>query len=114
MLKWTIGDVTVTRVVEFETAVPYSEEGTFLKEATPETLRSMPWLYPNFVQEDGSLNLSIHALLVEAKGLKLVVDTCVGNDKPRGLTGGRPLHRPFLDHRSEEHTSELQSRLHLL
>jgi glyoxylase-like metal-dependent hydrolase (beta-lactamase superfamily II) len=101
MLKWKIGDVTVTRVVELEMPVPYSEEGTFLKEATPETLRSMPWLYPNFVQEDGSLNLSIHALLVEAKGLRLVVDTCVGNDKPRGITNGRPLHRPFLEHLAE-------------
>src|ERR1043166_5740889 len=100
MLKWTIGDVTVTRVVEFETAVPYSEEGTFLKEATPETLRSMPWLYPNFVQEDGSLNLSIHALLVEAKGLKLVVDTCVGKWVPtfpnaRYLIGKVGTHLPF-------------------
>jgi glyoxylase-like metal-dependent hydrolase (beta-lactamase superfamily II) len=38
----------------------------------------------------------VHALLVDAPGMKLVVDTCVGNDKPRGITRGRPLHRPFL------------------
>ena len=101
MLKWQIGDVTVTRVVEFESPVPYNKETPFFEEATPETLRTMTWLYPHFVQEDGTLNLSVHALLVEAKGLKLVVDTCVGNDKPRNMTGQRPLHRPFLQHIAE-------------
>jgi len=101
MSKWQIGDVTVTKVVEFESPVPYSKEAPFFAEATPETLRTMPWLYPHFVTEDGTLNLSVHALLVEAKGLKLVVDTCVGNDKPRNMTRQRPLHRPFLQHIAE-------------
>jgi glyoxylase-like metal-dependent hydrolase (beta-lactamase superfamily II) len=96
MLKWKIGDVTVTRVVEFESSVPYSERDAFLRAAKPDALKAMPWLYPNFVREDGSLVLSVHALLVDAPGMKLVVDTCVGNDKPRGITRGRPLHRPFL------------------
>src|SRR5215472_14797625 len=94
MLKWKIGDVTVTRVVEFESQVPPHD--SFLKDAKPNELKEMPWLYPNFVTPDGSLNLSVHALLVNAHGMKLVVDTCVGNDKPRGITLGRPLHRPFL------------------
>ncbi|HEY4943366.1 MAG TPA: MBL fold metallo-hydrolase [Rhizomicrobium sp.] len=101
MLKWQIGDVTVTRVVEFESPVPYNPETPFFAEATPETLRTLPWLYPHFATEDGTLNLSVHALLVEAKGLKLIVDTCVGNDKPRNMTRQRPLHRPFLQHIAE-------------
>ena len=101
MSKWQVGDVTVTKVVEFESPVPYSADSTFFAEATPETLRTMPWIYPHFVTEDGTLNLSVHALLVEAKGLKLVVDTRVGNDKPRNMTRQRPLHRPFLQHIAE-------------
>jgi glyoxylase-like metal-dependent hydrolase (beta-lactamase superfamily II) len=96
MLRWKIGDVTITRVVEFESPVPYGEASSFIRDAKPEALREMPWLYPHFVTEDGALNLSVHALLVDAPGMKLVVDTCVGNDKPRGMTRGRPLHRPFL------------------
>jgi glyoxylase-like metal-dependent hydrolase (beta-lactamase superfamily II) len=96
ILKWKIGDVTVTRVVEFESPVPYGEGTSFIRDAKPDALREMPWLYPNFVTEDGALNLSVHALLVDAPGMKLIVDTCVGNDKPRGMTLGRPLHRPFL------------------
>ncbi|HTK80203.1 MAG TPA: MBL fold metallo-hydrolase [Rhizomicrobium sp.] len=96
MLSWKIGDVTVTRVVEMELPVPYHAESTFLKQATPEALSSMPWLYPHFVTPDGVLVLSIHALLVDAPGLKLVVDTCVGNDKARSLLRGQSLQTNFL------------------
>ncbi len=96
-LIWQIGDVTVTRVVEMELPVPYSEKHAFLKQATPAALAQMPWLYPHFVTADGALMLSIHALLVDAPGLKLVVDTCVGNDKPRRMTRRVGLQTKFLD-----------------
>lgn len=97
MLTWKIGAVTVTRIVEIELPVPYSEVRPFLAEARPEVLKTIPWLYPNYVHEDGSLRLSIHALLVEAPGLRLVVDTCIGNDRPRSLLGGQALATDFLD-----------------
>jgi glyoxylase-like metal-dependent hydrolase (beta-lactamase superfamily II) len=45
--------------------------------------------------------LSIHALLVEAPGMRLVVDTCIGNDRPRGITGGQPLAGAFLQSMAE-------------
>src|SRR5271165_6194613 len=96
MLKWKIGDVTVTRVVEMELPVPYSQKRPLIAEASPEALRAMPWLYPHFVTPEGHLILSIHALLVDAPGLKLVVDTCIGNDKARGLLRGKALQTPFL------------------
>ncbi len=101
MLSWKIGDVKVSRLVELEIPVPYNEKYSFLKEAKPDVLRSMPWLYPHFVTEDGALLLSIHALLVEAPGMKLIVDTCVGNDKARKLLRGQELHTPFVKHLSE-------------
>lgn len=96
MLSWQIGDVTVTRVVELEVPVPYSPEAAFLADATPQALAEIPWLSPHFVTEDGALRLSIHALVVNAPGLTLIVDTCVGNDKPRALLGGGALHTEFL------------------
>ncbi len=98
MLSWQVGAVKITRIVEMELPVSYSEETPFLAEAKPEVLRRSPWLYPHFVNENDQMLLSIHALLVEAPGLKLVVDTCIGNDRPRGITGGRPLATPFLQH----------------
>src|ERR1700729_1553753 len=80
MLSWQVGRVTITPIVEMDLPV---RAGAF-PQATPEAFRKLAWLYPHFVSEDDStLYLSIHALLVEAPGLKLIVDTCVGNDRPR-------------------------------
>jgi len=97
MLSWQIGAVKVTRIVEIELPVAYDERRPFIRQATPAALRASPWLYPNFVGEDDRLKLSIHALLVDAPGLRLVVDTCIGNDRPRSLMGGRALATAFLD-----------------
>ena len=99
MLSWQVGGVKITRIVEMDLPVPAT---LFLPEATPEELRKLPWLYPHFVSEDDSiLKMSVHALLVEAPGLKLVVDTCIGNDRPRGISGDEPLATPFLKHLGE-------------
>jgi len=98
-LAWQIGDVKITRIVESE--LPVSHKFSFLKEATPEALREMPWLYPHFVTAEGAMLLSIHALLVDAPGMKLVVDTCIGNDKPRALLRGQKLQTEFLKHITE-------------
>jgi len=97
MLQWQIGDVKVTRVVEMYTDVPHDGPVPFILDATPGALRAMPWLYPDFVTPEGLMRLSIHALLVDAPGIRLVVDTCLGNDKPRHLLGGNALHTQFLD-----------------
>ena len=98
MLTWKIGGVTVTRIVEMEMPIAYSERHPFLVEATPAALRAHPWLYPNYVDDQDRMLLSIQALLVEAPGLRLVVDTCVGNDKRREFLGGQALSTPFLTH----------------
>jgi glyoxylase-like metal-dependent hydrolase (beta-lactamase superfamily II) len=81
-MRWKIGNVTVTRVVETELPTP----GTVvLPDAVPENVAKIPWLAPHFVQPDGSFVLSIHALVVESQGKKIVVDTCLGNDKKRTM-----------------------------
>jgi len=98
-LSWQIGDVTITRIVESEIPVPHKY--SFLQQATPEALKEMPWLYPHFVTPDGAMLLSIHALLVDAPGMKLVVDTCIGNDKPRALLRGQKLQTKFLEQIAE-------------
>ncbi len=96
MLTWQVGDVTITRVVELEIPVPYDPESAFLAEATPEALGAIGWLRPHFVTDEGHLKLSIHALVVRAPGVNLLVDTCVGNDKPRSLLGGEAIQTEFL------------------
>jgi len=93
MQRWKIGDVTVTRIVELELV----SAGTFvLPDATPENLKRLPWLAPHFVQDDGQVRMSIHAFVVESEGRRIVVDTCLGNDKPRPIPDWNMLQGPFL------------------
>jgi glyoxylase-like metal-dependent hydrolase (beta-lactamase superfamily II) len=101
MLSWRVGAIKITRIVEMELPISYDPSRPFLAEATPGALRRTPWLYPSFVNDDDQMLLSIHALLVEAPGLRLVVDTCIGNDRPRQILGGRPLATPFLEQLAE-------------
>jgi glyoxylase-like metal-dependent hydrolase (beta-lactamase superfamily II) len=76
-LEWRLGDVTVTRIVESIASVP---PAAFIPLAAGDALAPhLDWLRPSFVNPDGNMVLSIHALLVESAGRKLVVDTCVGN-----------------------------------
>jgi glyoxylase-like metal-dependent hydrolase (beta-lactamase superfamily II) len=83
---WTIGDVRVTRVQEM--SVPFDPTMLFV-DVTPARVLSHDWLRPHFAFDDGNLHLSIHAFVVEAGGKRIVVDTCVGNDKERPET---PFH----------------------
>ncbi|MBF6559228.1 MAG: MBL fold metallo-hydrolase [Candidatus Binataceae bacterium] len=93
MDSWKIGDVKITRLQEQEPVWP----GTMiLKEAVADNVkREGEWLNP--FCKDGNFKLSIHALLVETEGKRILVDTCVGNDKTRpGFADWNHLHLPFL------------------
>ncbi len=92
--KWRIGDVTVTRVVEIEATGGMSR---ILPDATRERLQEISWLYPHFVDENGRMRGSVHALIVETSDRTIVVDTCVGNDKERGNPAWNMLQTAFLD-----------------
>ncbi len=94
MLSWKIGDVTVTRVVEMETT---SISRFVLPQAEPEIVRGIDWLSPHFLDEEGVLVLSIHSLLVETPDQRILVDTCVGNDKERRFREWNKLQNSFLE-----------------
>lgn len=91
--KWQIGKVTVTRVVEIEATGGMSR---IIPDAKRELLKEIPWLYPHFVDENGRMRGSIHALIIETPDRTIVVDTCVGNDKERGNPPWSNLQTTFL------------------
>lgn len=97
--RWTIGDVTVTRIAEMETT---GGMRFLLPQATPEALRAIEWLTPHFADEEGRMKMSIHALVIEvprrgeAPGRRIVVDTCLGNDKKRANKHWTNLQTEFL------------------
>lgn len=92
-LSWQVGDVRITRIQESE------EAGIewVLKDAVPENLKTIPWLAPHFVDACWEATWSIHALVVETPSRRLVVDTCVGNDKNLPVKFWNKLQTSFLD-----------------
>ena len=93
--KWQIGNVVVTRIVESEAeGLP---PGVLFHDLTEEQVKGVPWLVPAYADPDGTLRLSIHAFVVESSGRKIIVDTCVGNDKARTAPQWSHMHTPFLE-----------------
>ena len=84
----TVGRLRISAVVERSGP---TRPTWLLPDAVPEALeRHRRWLAPHFLDDKGRLLQSIHAFVVEAPDVRMIVDTCVGNDKDRG--GRAPFH----------------------
>ena len=93
-MRWTIGRVTVTKVTEMEVT---GGSRFLLPQATREAILPIAWLRPHFADAEGRLRMSIHAFVVETPTRRIVVDTCLGNDKQgRRIPGWNNLALPFL------------------
>ncbi|MGD0069560.1 MAG: MBL fold metallo-hydrolase [Streptosporangiaceae bacterium] len=92
---WKVGDATITRIVEFESGG--FPPGFMFAGLTEERVKSVPWLHPAYADPDGTLRYSLHTYVIESQGRRIVVDTCVGNDKTRGFGAWNKLSLPFLD-----------------
>ena len=92
--RWQIGSVAVTRIIEAEglRAPEYMFRGL-----TPEMVREQDWLQPDFSTDEGQLISSIHAFVLDDGGRRIIVDTCVGNDKARHMPRWNMLQTTFLD-----------------
>jgi glyoxylase-like metal-dependent hydrolase (beta-lactamase superfamily II) len=60
-------------------------------------VRDIEWLIPQFAEPSGKLIMSVHALIIETPTKKIIVDTCIGNDKPRQIPNWNMLQLPFLE-----------------
>jgi glyoxylase-like metal-dependent hydrolase (beta-lactamase superfamily II) len=93
-LTWQIGEVTITRIEESTSPIspsillPTSDEDVIAAHRS--------WLRPHFVDEFGNFVMSIHAFGIEAGDRKIIVDTCIGNDRQIPGMEALNLHTPFL------------------
>ena len=93
MNEWQIGKVKVTRVIEMEVT---GGSRFILPDATREACQPLSWMHPHFMDEQGNLIMSIHALVVDTGQRRIVVDTCIGNDKQRSVPNWANLQTSFL------------------
>ena len=94
MNQWHIGDVKITRIIEMEVT---GGSRFILPDATRDACLPMAWMQPHFMDAEGNLIMSIHALIVDTGTRKIVVDTCIGNDKERSIPNWSHLQTTFLD-----------------
>ncbi len=93
-MKWTVGDVTVTKIVELEMtggiAVPAASgdaRGDFADRVAATAFR----------RREGAAAMSIHSFIVETPDRRIIVDTCLGNDKQqRRIPHWNDRDGPFL------------------
>jgi glyoxylase-like metal-dependent hydrolase (beta-lactamase superfamily II) len=95
MSEWRIGDLKVVKVLEHEDLWkghiinPNMTAENVLKEAD--------WLVPRFANEEGRVRISFHSLIVESAGLRILIDTCVGDDKQRDFPRWNMRHFGYLE-----------------
>ncbi|MCB1467711.1 MAG: MBL fold metallo-hydrolase [Rhizobiaceae bacterium] len=90
---WQVGAVRITRVIELIAERP-PEFG--FRNLSPSDIEEQTWLRPHFVTDQGRLRTAIQTFIVESDGLRIVVDTCVGDGKPRNNPGFNELQTGFL------------------
>jgi len=91
-----LGDLEIHRVIEEET--PLFDPLEFFPALSPETLaENLPWLQAGGAIDaaTGKLRLAIQSYLVRTPHHTILVDTCVGNHKPRPT-------RPFWDMKTSD------------
>lgn len=81
MSHWQIGDIVVHRVDEID--LPAATGPWLLPGATPEVVAEFDWLKPSFAGPDEQLHLTVHTFALEIDGLRVLVDTGIGNGKTR-------------------------------
>ncbi|MFF3646531.1 MBL fold metallo-hydrolase [Streptomyces sp. NPDC002564] len=93
--SWTVGDVTVHRIDE--TALPARTGPWLLPGATREVVDHQAWLRPDFADPDGTLRLHSHSFAFETAGLRVLVDTGIGNGKTRANPAWHRLETGYLE-----------------
>ena len=98
MSRWTFGDISVDRVIEFER--PLFEPSVLFPDSTQAAIdHHRHWLEPNLIDpKTDLLVLAFHTFVVRTPRHTILVDTCSGNGKPRPQKPRYHMNRwPYLD-----------------
>lgn len=93
--SWTVGDVTVRRIDEI--LLPPATGPWLLPDATPDVVAAHDWLHPDFADAQGVLRLDSHSFALTVDGMRVLVDTGVGNGKTRANPAWHDLRTGYLE-----------------
>ncbi|MGB6450853.1 MAG: MBL fold metallo-hydrolase [Steroidobacteraceae bacterium] len=92
---WQIGDVKVARIVEVNAFE--DDMKMLLKEGTPEFVQSFKWLRPHFATPAGKMLISFQCFVLASRDRRVMIDTCIGNDRKREFEVFCNLKTSFLE-----------------
>ncbi|MCG3755701.1 MULTISPECIES: MBL fold metallo-hydrolase [unclassified Amycolatopsis] len=93
-MSWTVGEIAVHRIDEIE--FPAATGPWLLPGATAEVVSGEDWLRPDFA-DGGAIRLHSHSFAFEKDGMKILVDTGIGNGKTRANPAWHGLGTGYLD-----------------
>ncbi|MFG2196744.1 MBL fold metallo-hydrolase [Streptomyces sp. NPDC048639] len=93
--SWTVGDVTVHRIDEV--LLPPETGPWLLPGATPDIVAGQDWLQPDFADPQGILHIDSHSFAIVVDGMRVLVDTGVGNGKSRANPAWHNLRTDYLE-----------------
>ncbi|MEU7243717.1 MBL fold metallo-hydrolase [Streptomyces sparsogenes] len=93
--SWTVGDVTVHRIDE--TPLPPATGPWLLPDATTDVVNQQDWLSPDFADHEGTLHIDSHSFAFAIGGLRVLVDTGIGNGKTRANPAWHDLRTDYLE-----------------
>ncbi|SCY83776.1 MULTISPECIES: MBL fold metallo-hydrolase [unclassified Pseudomonas] len=93
---WQVGDVLITRIVE--TAPVVSPVSLMFPEDDDALIAPhLDWLKPHFLDSDGQMLVAWQCFIIETPDRRIMVDTCIGNDRKRYFDIFNDMHNPFLE-----------------
>ena len=92
--RWQIGDVKVTSIMESADRIPWAP---LFPPETAGHYEKYGWLVPRWITPEGQIILAVQAFVLEILGKRIVIDTCVGNDRARELPQCENLQTAFLE-----------------
>ena len=97
MTSFHIGEISITSIPEIEDT-SFELKGFFPQSVDTDVVANSPWLsLPHFDPATGRICLSMHSWLLQTGKKRILIDTCIGNDKKKDArknwTG---LNTPFL------------------
>lgn len=93
MVSSSVGNHTVRRIDEV--VLPAQTGPWLLPGATTDLVSRTPWLSPEFADEQGVLRLASHSFAVEVDGMRVLVDTGIGNGKRRANPAWHNLNSDY-------------------
>ena len=96
MRTWKVGQFKITEVQEFPIEIGLLDG--LIAEATPEALRSIDWLYPDYLNEAGQILADVHTFVVDTGEHVILCDAGCGNGKSYPMQPiWSNLNTPFLE-----------------